>query len=189
MIEAITRERWNQAQVAERKCHQLEVTAGFEHYRQAYANIFQYLGMETDQQGKTIIEVGPADFPALAYCENYQGVIIEPMPSESLEKFCEVNHIRLIPDPLEETVLAQVDEVWIFNVLQHVIDPNLFIAKCKSVAKVVRFFEPLDCEICVYHPHTFSFADFERWFGLVNRYTDRLEGFFDGDCCYGSWNA
>lgn len=188
MIDPISKERWFLAQQSERRCHALDFKEGFAHYREAYQNIFRYLGMETDQHSKIILEIGPADFPALAYCSNYQGIIIEPMMSDHLVQFCGLNEIELITTPAEETNLPDVDEVWLFNLLQHVIDPDLLIAKCKAASDVVRFFEPVDYPTCVYHPHTFSQDDFARWFdGCVQRYTDRLARFFDNDCCYGTW--
>lgn len=185
---AITKERWLQAQEAERNCHQSDFSSGFQHYRIVYKHTFRYLGMSFDQNGKRILEVGPADFPALAYCHNYRGVIVEPMPSPHLSDICREREIEVLTNPVEEIDLPQVDEAWIFNVLQHVIDPDLLVEKCKEAASVVRYFEPVDYPTCEYHPHTFSEADFIRWFGETKRYTDRgVERFFDADCCYGNW--
>ncbi len=82
-----------------------------------------------------------------------------------------------------------VAETWLFNCLQHVRDPELVIAKAKETSGVIRFFEPVDYPTCVYHPHTFTQDNFERWFGdSVKRYTDRVPGFFDSDCVYGTWS-
>ena len=188
MIQAISKARWQAAQTAERACHTLGMDEGFAHYAKCYANVFRYLGMETDQHGKTVLEIGPADFPALAYCQNYQGIVIEPMQSDCLSLICETRDIQIINSPVEEADLPSADSCWIFNVLQHVIDPELLIAKCKEVSQVIRFFEPVDYGTCEYHPHTFSQRDFARWFGdSVRRYTDRLPGFFDADCVYGTW--
>ena len=191
MSQAITKERWYEAQIAERACHTFNRQEGYDHYRASYQKVFAYLGMQTDQQGKSIIEIGPADFPALAYCSNYKGTIVEPMVSGHLNASCNDLRISLIARPFEEVnVPIKEDEAWLFNVMQHVIDPDLFIAKCKSAAKTIRFFEPVDYPTCAYHPHTFTQQDFERWFPKsVKRYTDRLEGFFDSDCVYGTWTA
>jgi hypothetical protein len=189
MIEAITKERWQQAQVAERACHSLESQAGYDHYAKSYETMFRYLGMEKDQHGKAILEIGPADFPALAYCSNYKGTIIEPMVSGLLDETCARLGISIVARPFEEFHLGGIaDETWVFNCVQHVIDPEVFIAKCKQSASVVRFFEPIDCGTCDYHPHTFAMDDFIRWFGKAERYiggTD--EGFHTADCAYGTW--
>lgn len=190
VIEAITKERWHRAQVAERSCHTFGLEQGVAVYRESYKKMFTYLGMDFCQHGKSIIEIGPADFPALAYCHNYAGTIIEPMPSEHLATFCSSHQVRLITEPVEECDLMPCDEIWMFNLLQHVIDPELLVSKCKVAAKAIRYFEPVDYGTCEFHPHTFSQRDFERWFGgSVNRYTDRLEAFFDDDCVFGTWKC
>lgn len=189
MIEPVTKERWLSAQTAERACHALGFNDGFAHYAESYTHVFRYLGMETEQHGKTIMEIGPADFPALAYCQNYKGLIVEPMPSDYLSLICETRQIEIIGSPVEEAQLPAADEVWIFNLLQHVIDPELLVAKCKDAADVIRFFEPVDYPTCVYHPHTFAESDFIRWFGdSVRRYKGgSVSGFHESDCVYGTW--
>ena len=186
-MKAVTKERWLEAQTAERTFHAQDYCAGFEHYNQVYRYTFSYLSMDTNQHGKEIIEIGPADFPALAYCTNYKGAIIEPLPSSLLESFCKENRVLLIKQPVENIELHECDEVWIFNVLQHVIDPELLVEKCKSAAKKIRYFEPVDYPTSIHHPHTFSQEDFANLFGEARRYTERLDKYFDADCCYGTW--
>jgi hypothetical protein len=187
---SITKERWQEAQQAERKEHTFDYQEGFDHYRTSYEHVFRFLGMATDQRGKTILEIGPADFPALAYCQNYKGIIVEPMPSKHLNRFVKESKIKLIHYPVEEIELPFVDEAWLFNVLQHVIYPDLFIEKCKGVSKVIRYFEPIDYPTSEYHAHTFTRVDFVEWFGLVNIYEGgSVEGFHQADCAYGTWQA
>lgn len=189
-MSAISRERWEEAQTAERKEHALEYQKGFDHYNKTYEIVFRFLGMETDQHGRTILEIGPADFPALAYCSNYKGIIVEPMPSRHLNRFVKEQKIKLIHYPVEEIELPFVNETWLFNVLQHVIDPDLFIKKCKAVSKVIRFFEPIDYPTAPHHPHTFTIMDFVRWFDKADRYVGgSVADFHQADCAYGTWRA
>lgn len=188
-MSAITKERWNEAQAAERNCHTFG-EEGFEHYREMYKIVFRFLGMGTDQHGKTILEIGPADFPALAYCQNYKGIIVEPMISKPLNHFVKANKVKLIHYPVEEIELPFADEVWLFNVLQHVIFPDLFVEKCKAVTEVIRYFEPVDYPTSPHHPHTFTRIDFAEWFGLVNIYQGgSVANFHQADCAYGTWRA
>lgn len=183
----ITIDRWKEAQLAERSLHKMGFNEGIGHYYWAYRNYFQYLGIELDQRGKFIIEVGPADVPALMFCECDNGVIIEPMQSGYLIEVCLRRGLRLVSDPVEILDLPTCSEIWLLNVLQHVIDPDLFVSKCKNAAETIRFFEPINQPVCTHHPHTFTKEDFERWYGEVSMYTDRLPGFFDDDCVYGIW--
>lgn len=184
---AITWERWQEAQGAERSLHKMGFNEGIGHYYWTYRNYFRYLHINPEQHGKRIIEIGPADFPALMFCAAYTGTVVEPMPSEYLTEICSRCGIERITDTVETITLPKSDEVWLFNVMQHVKDPEIFIFSCKENTSVIRFFEPINQPICTHHPHTFTKEDFERWYGEVSMYTDRLPGFFDADCVYGIW--
>jgi len=181
MIEPITHTRWQEAQVAE---------AAVATYTEANAYratrlTFDYLNMVFDQYGKTITEVGCGPYPATSFVTDVQPVLVEPLWFAELEKLVGVIWLR---EPFEDADMIRSDECWLFNCLQHVRDPERVVARAKEVAPVVRFFEPVNYPTCVYHPHTFTEDDFVRWFGgVVRRYTDRLPGFFDADCCYGTW--
>lgn len=191
MIQPITKERWQEAQIAEAGYH-ANAQATAEHYRRSYECYFKYLGMSFDQEGKIIVEIGPADYPALSYCENVmQAVIIEPLVTETLKVRMTRPDFLLIARPLEEMddlVLPHGEECWLLNVMQHIIDPELFVSKCKQIAPVIRFFEPIDFGISDCHPHTYSIDDFIRWFGHAERYKGGSdEGFHTADCAYGTW--
>jgi hypothetical protein len=185
---AIDDQRWMIAQRAERKLHKLTLHEGIEHYRESYSHNFRYLCIDPDCNGKSIIEIGCADFPALRYCTNYSGLIVEPLPSEYLQQWCMENYVLLMAMKFEELADNFMDkcEIWMFNVLQHVQDPEKFIAKAK-LADTIRYFEPIDTEITDYHPHSFTKEDFERWFPNGNRFYNETthKNFHDGPCCYG----
>ena len=182
MIEAVTKDRWLEAQAAEAQVVHYDMPGAYRSTR----NIFNYLNLSFNQQDKVITEIGCGPFPSVMFCAVTSAMVFEPLfPAP---KHCPI-HIHWNQEAFEEfKPQFFTDEVWLFNVLQHVIDPEKIIAKAKEVAPVIRFFEPVDYPTCVYHPHTFSQADFERWFpNSVKRYTDRLPGFFDADCVYGTW--
>jgi len=188
----ITIARWELAQKAEREQHNMSAIEGAIHYGQAYKNYFHFVGLGFNLHGLNVIEVGPADFPALACCENFGlALIVEPMPSEILEQTCKEKGFRLINVPFESVNFNKAEgitEVWLFNVMQHVIDPEALIKEAKEVADRIRFFEPIDQPITDYHPHTYSLKDFQRWFGDVNLYVGgTVEGFHQADCVYGVW--
>lgn len=188
MIEAITNERWQEAQAAEISV----VSYDRENSRRSYAYIFDYLGMSFEQSIKVVAEVGSGAYPAVSFCPRVDGWVFEPLWFPSLEEMKSQIKIWWIREPFEDANVSTIffHEVWLFNCLQHVRDPEAVVTKAKQLAPVVRFFEPVDYPTCVYHPHTFTETDFVRWFGdCVKRYTDRKPGFFDADCVYGTWNA
>lgn len=187
MKEPITKERWEQAQKGERMMHLMTKEDGLIHYSKSYGWNFHYLGINQNQDGKTIVEIGCADFPALHFCINFTGVVIEPMQSKILEEICQEDGIKLIKESVEDTKIPDCDEIWIFNVMQHIIDPDLFVEKCKAAAKVIRYFEPVDYPVSIYHPHSFTKDDFIGYFGEAVVYNDSHPAFHDGNCVYGIW--
>ena len=159
-------------------------------------------------QKENIIEVGCADYPALSYCKNFHyGFIIEPMSSEYLVRiidnhnqimmssanYPEDNKLLLITKTVEEMDMQEfpVDsEVWLFNVMQHILDPQIFLDKLKSVAKTIRFFEPINTDISVCHPQAYTLEYFQEQFGdCVKHYPHNptAVNFHTWECAYGVW--
>lgn len=192
MKNPITIDRWLQAQSGEKEHHEVDpVEVSYEHYRRAYDYYFKYLDIDKDLKGKSVIEIGPGRIAALLFCENYSdGCIIEPTHYEGISHLYDRKNLRVVQNLVESCVLHEVDEVWIFNVLQHVQDPDKLIAKCKSAAKVIRFFEPVDLPTNNEHPFSFSMDDFRGYFGdCVKEYEagQGIEGFHGARCAYGVW--
>lgn len=190
MPKRITQERWIEAQKAERQFHTMSREEGQEHYRKTYKKYFQYLAIEpqTAFVRKTITEIGCADFPGLQWVNCFYGYLVEPMPSEILKQIADDFGYEIIEEPVEQIDLPKCDEIWLLNVMQHVIDPDLFIEKCKAAADVIRFFEPIDWPIEIYHPHTFTFQYYKGHFPDAKLYPGTDPGFHTAKCAYGVWS-
>lgn len=185
-------QRWQIAQQEERKHHSGTLAEGVHAYKHTYDQYLKYTGSSFDQAGKKIIEIGCADVPGIYYCSGYQeGIVIEPMPSEILKELVANKPIIIIPRPAEHITFPKCDEVWLFNVLQHVIDPDVIIEKSKEAANIVRFFEPINDHIDVCHLHSFTLDYFKKHFGeSTKHYEDhkgRVQGFHEHECAYGAW--
>ncbi len=193
MSKKISQQRWAEAQKAERECHDRFLDkdgADFvrEHYKGTYDRYFHYLELDYDQSDKIITEIGCADYPALEHCKVGCGVLIEPMPSPILKDLVSKRkELILVDAPVEERMILPCDEIWLLNVMQHVIDPDLFIEKCKESADVIRFFEPIDWPVEIYHPHTFDFEWYQKHFPEAKRYNGTEKGFHTSHCSYGIW--
>lgn len=191
----ITEKRWKEAQEKEIHHHLVEsLDHSFHHYSIAYQKYFKYLGINSlDLEGKSIVEIGPAIIPSLLFCENYsKSYIIEPI------EYPQTNHlykdklnISFIREPAEKCKFPEVDEVWIFNLMQHVQDPDLLIKVCKENSKIIRFFEPIDYPVSIDHPFSYSFEDYVDYFGsCVREYKpNELEGFHTSRCAYGIYEC
>lgn len=192
-VKAITEERWHEAQVDEQAMHdRVSMEEGLAMWGKDYKIYFSRLGMTWHQGGKTIIEVGCAGFPALHFCSGYEkGYLVEPMPSENLLSIAGMHdRLEVVKQKFEDVEIKGADEIWLFNVLQHVKDPNLFLKKARELAPVVRFFEPVNWPTCSFHPHTFTYDYYERQFSAaaVQRYKgSSIPNFHEADCAYGIW--
>lgn len=183
----VTHDQWIAAQREERKFHTESFERGYAHYAESYRQYFAHLDIPSDMQGANIVEIGPADFPALAYVTNLGDdcLIIEPMPSEYLSRF----GIPVI-QMMAEDAMYKADEVWLLNVLQHVVDPHKIVERAKAQAKVIRFFEPVNYGIDACHPWNLTMAMFKAWFGdCVKHYPagQNVTNFHTWECAYGVW--
>ena len=60
------------------------------------------------------------------------------------------------------------DQVWLYNCLQHVDDPELIIKNCLDAlvpGGVFRIFEWIDTDVNEAHPHSLRSEDFHSWTG------------------------
>lgn len=191
MKEPITKQRWEEAQVGEKIYHIAEpVEMSYEAYKKAYGHYFKWLDINPDLGGKSVIEIGPGRIAGLLFCNNYaKSYVLEPTEYEGIDHlYSGLHKLEVIKKTAEEWDFPQVDEVWLFNLLQHVQDPDLLIEKCKKAAKVIRFFEPVDLPTNLEHPFTFSVDDFKGYFGdCVKEYAANqgIEGFHGAKCAYG----
>jgi hypothetical protein len=183
----ITIDRWLDAQNEERKFHNLKFEEGYNHYKKTYEQYFKYLGINPNLGGKKICEIGPADFPALAYCSNRgNSFVVEPMPSEILKEL----ELPIDTRMAEDVDMIDCDEVWLFNVLQHTMDPDAIVWRAKGAGKI-RFFEPINYGTDECHLHNFTLKDFQDWFGFerVKYYpkNNNASYFHQWECAYGVW--
>lgn len=184
----ITKERWEQAQIGEKKCHDvIDLKQYYAYYEFMYNEYFKYLSLDKDLNNKSILEIGPAKISGLLFCSNYKkSYIVEPTKYDDVDHLYEDKDIIFIRDTYEDCESPVVDEIWLLNVLQHVVNPDLFIEKCKKHAKKIVFFEPIDTAINNEHPFSFSEEDYRKYFGdSVTLYNGGRSEFHTAKCVYG----
>lgn len=193
MKNSITKERWIQAQDGEIKHHIHEpLEISYQHYGKAYDNYFKYLNIDKNLNNKSIMEIGPARFAALLYCQNFkQSYIVEPSIYEGIEPYYEGKNIKFIREMYEECKSPKVDEIWLLNLMQHVKDPDALIEKAKKHSKIIRFFEPINLPTDNEHPFSFSENDYRQYFGdCVKIYNSIGEpNFHSATCAYGVYEC
>jgi hypothetical protein len=188
----ITQERWLEAQNGEILHHINEsLESSYAHYGDIYEKYFNYLDITKDLNNKSIMEIGPARFAGLLYCNNYnKSYIVEPLTFEGVKPYYDGKNIEFINEIYEDCDSPTVDEIWFLNVLQHVKNPDHLIEKAKKHSKVIKFFEPINTEINNEHPFSFSEEDYKYYFGdSVKLYTPNDVNFHNAFCVYGIYKC
>jgi hypothetical protein len=83
--------------------------------------------------------------------------------------------------PLRE---VHFDECWIYNVLQHVQEPEKIIANARKSADIIRLFEWIDMPASIGHPHTLTKPSLDDWLGVMDS-ASGVEVMQGENDCYG----
>ena len=103
----------------------------------------------------------------LLKCVNGNGVVVDPCPyPEWVRARYEAAEIDYYVARAEAfTHRNHFSEAWVYNVLQHVVDPEAVIETAKRQANVLRIFEWLETEPCEGHPHMLHAHELNDWIG------------------------
>lgn len=120
-----------------------------------------------DLRGKSVLDIGGGPVSMLLKCVNKNlCYVADPCsyPFWTHMRYAEAKisfHKKRGEDASKEDY--KVDEVWIYNVLQHVDDPQLIINNAKSIAKTIRIFEWIDIPAYLGHPHELKEHLLNEW--------------------------
>jgi len=115
-----------------------------------------------DLGGKSVLDIGGGPVSLLLKCRNRgRCVVADPAayPSWVKERYdaAGIEYLKIAGEdfpPRDER--NEFDEVWIYNVLQHVRDPAAVIERAKQCGRKVRVFEWLEVPACKGHPHVLT---------------------------------
>lgn len=142
-----------------------------------------------DLKGKSILDIGGGPVSMLLKCINIKrGDVIDPCnyPKWIDERYNEakIGYIRAKGEDanLYDSIF---DEVWIYNVLQHVDDPKLIIENAKKVSKIIRIFEWIDNGVSPGHPHDLKEQKLNKWLNGIGKVEMLNENGCHGKAYYG----
>jgi hypothetical protein len=117
-----------------------------------------------------------------------RGVVWDPIafPDWVRLRYADRN-IELVTKNGEDLDQHGFDEVWIYNCLQHTIDPETIVKKCMRAAKVIRIFEWINIEPYLGHPHKLTAAELNAWTSARNGLSKRgtVQSFNGENGCFG----
>jgi hypothetical protein len=111
-----------------------------------------------DMRGATVVDIGGGPVSLLLKCINVHGTVVDPLeyPRWVYARYAAVNinYIQMRGEDLAPGPgCGPFDEVWIYNCLQHVDDPEKIIRNARAMATTVRVFEWIDIPAHEGHPH------------------------------------
>lgn len=118
-----------------------------------------------DLKGKSILDIGSGPVSLLLKCVNWsEATVVDPLPypAWTAERYAYAG-ITYIQDMGENIILPGFDEVWIYNVLQHVDDPLKLINNAQKSGKIIRLFEWLEIGVAPGHPHNLLEDQMNEW--------------------------
>ena len=154
--------------------------------------------------GRRILDIGGGPSSMLLKVIDHGGSkVIDPIewPAWTVDRY-KSHNIEFNQKTGEEIEETGWDEVWIYNCLQHVIDPQIIIENAKKAAPVLRIFEWLDIPAHDGHPHELKKEKLDEWIGqsgqVSNVSTGAYNDYFDsnllapntqgkGAKCYHGW--
>lgn len=144
-----------------------------------------------DLCGKAVIDIGGGACSLLLKCVNVRGTVVDPilekLPNWVQARYDHVN-VQTYPNLAGEDLpdWFDFDEVWIYNTLQHVKDPEAVIENARQAGKLIRLFEWVDTPVNEGHLHSLSEVQLNEWLGGEGR-IEELNGEANchGRCYYG----
>lgn len=140
-----------------------------------------------DAQNKSILDIGGGPTSMMLKCYNLpKGKVVDPIayPDWTVERYKSKN-IEVLVDCAENIDESGWDEVWMYNCLQHTIDPQKIIENAKKAAPVLRIFEWVDIPVHDGHPHELTEEGLNSWIGQKGQTVALAENNCYGRAYYG----
>lgn len=146
-----------------------------------------------DLNNKSILDIGGGPYSLLLKCTNFsKATVADPCeyPSWVYERYKAGNIESLLVSGEELDINYIYDEAWIYNVLQHVINPQQIIKNALKHCKVLRIFEWIENGITKGHPNNLHEYELNTWlkgYGKVEQLNETgcvglsYYGIFKGD--------
>jgi len=119
---------------------------------------------EFDMRGKSVLDIGGGPVSMTLRCYNASHLtVVDPIawPKSALRRYEQygIDFYQCAGEDLSTVDVYPADEVWVYNVLQHVSDPNQVLAEAKKHLNKrgrLRIFEWINIPADKCHPHVLT---------------------------------
>jgi hypothetical protein len=146
-----------------------------EEFKQAhYATEMGLSGWPTiNLAGRSVLDIGGGPVSMLLKTVNGGDLVVVdpcPYPKWVQERYL-AHRVECVREWAETFTCPDrhFDECWIYNVLQHVVDPSRVAEVALRSARLVRVFEWTNIPADQMHPHVLTDAALDGWFGSPGR--------------------
>ena len=145
-----------------------------------------------DKTGLAILDIGGGPVSMLLKTKANLRVAIDPCdyPEWVKQRYeeCGIKYSREKGEDIPQDFDKKFDEVWIYNCLQHVDNPQKIIDNAKRVGKLIRMFEWIGHETNAMHPHKLMWPQLDEWLGGKGKVENINELGCVGEAYYGTFN-
>lgn len=143
-----------------------------------------------DMGGKSVLDIGGGPSSFLLRCINVHGSVLDPCdyPHWVRQRYdaAKIWHLQARGEDVDD---LKVDEVWMYNLLQHVEDPEKIVRNARKMGKLVRCFDWLEQGVLPGHPQNLTEETMNQWFGGTGTVEMIDENGATGKCYYGNFSA
>ena len=137
----------------------------------------------------SVLDIGGGPSSMLLKCKGLvSGTVVDPIdyPEWTKDRYKSkwINPVVDIGENIQ-CVKDTFDEVWIYNCMQHAVDPQKIIRNARRAAPVLRLFEWIDIPAHDGHPHELTEASLNEWIGGTGSVTHLSESGCYGKAYYG----
>jgi hypothetical protein len=135
-----------------------------------------------DAGGRRILDIGGGPVSMLLKSFNLrEGMVCDPIryPDWTYERY-RAKGIKCVQISGEDLDVVGWDEVWIYNVLQHCMDPERIVQNARKAAPLIRLFEWINFPPHPGHPQMLTESNLEKWLGSKGKVVELSE-----KGCYG----